>query len=64
MNAVIVRKFDAIWVENMDHRIMVVPYEDFRVLATDCSNYYIMAIRMPKVLQSITIFKLRSKISL
>ena len=64
MNAVIVRKFDAIWVENMDHRIMVVRYEDFRVLATDCSNYYIMAIRMPKVLQSIRIFKLRSKISL
>ena len=39
MNAVIVRKFDAIWVENMDHRIMVIRYEDFRVLDTDCSNY-------------------------
>ena len=38
MNAVIVRKFDAMSVGKMDDREMVVRYEDFRMLATNCSN--------------------------
>ena len=49
MNAVIVRKFDAMWVEKMDHRVMVVRYEDFRMLGLIVVILDIMAARTTKV---------------